>query len=459
MKEQLKAFFQRLYERRFWQGLFGSLYNLLIWCRGRVEGAATALGHAWKAILMLGLLLSAAVFVHLLWVECHKTVAVIGRIEAPEDLQKKGYAPQVLGNHLADALLAIDQGSGTLMPHQHAISDFQQADVILSEGISLRALLRFLKEALGHADVQISGDAIVEGDKLELRARVIEAQGEPRTLSQPGKTGEIEKALSQLAEQVMDVVDPYILGAHWMQQEVQSCRSKPECDFSKSIGQYQKIINNPGKNEESRKRIAWAYLGWSYVHSLRREFDKELEKTELAVQSDPGNAVAYSNWGHALINLGKPGEAIEKCRKAVELDPKFADAYNNWGTALFKLGKPGEAIGKFRKAAELDPKYAVAYYNWGNAILKLGKPEEAIEKYRKVLDLDPKFVGAYINLGLLLAQVGSDVEALELARSALDNGLKPGDLGEWPCVVLQSFQQKSKLENYPADAARFGCER
>ena len=135
---------------------------------------------------------------NLLWDECHKTVAVIGRIEVPEELQKKGYAPQVLGNHLADALLAIDSYADDAMPHQHAISDFQQPDVTLTDGFSLRAALRFLKQTLHHPDIQINGDAIVDRDTLQLRVRVVDSLGKVLTLSQSANQ---EPSRSQSANQ------------------------------------------------------------------------------------------------------------------------------------------------------------------------------------------------------------------------------------------------------------------
>jgi len=402
-----------------------SRWAWLLWPWLGLEKLAGFLGHAWKALLMLVLLVLSGLSGKLLWEECHKTVAVIGRIEAPEELQKKGYTPQVLGNHLADALLAIDHESNTSMPHQHAVSDFQQADVTLADGLSLRAVLRFLKQTLRHPDIQISGDAIVDGDKLELRARVVDVLGDVHTLKPPGefKTADIEKALAALAEQVMDAVDPYILGAYWKKLEGQSCQPKSTCEYSKAVKQFQKIINTTNHDEAGRQRIAWAYVGLANVHSLRDEPGLAAEKAKLALQFDPDNAAAHSNLASALANLGKYEEAIAQHRKAVELDLKHAPAYGNWGAALDNLGKPEEAIAQFRKAVEIDPKYAMAYNN----------------------------------LGLLLNYLDRPQEALDLARQAVQAGLKPGDLGDWPCAALQKLKDPAKPAAHPAEAARFGC--
>jgi tetratricopeptide (TPR) repeat protein len=53
--------------------------------------------------------------------------------------------------------------------------------------------------------------------------------------------------------------------------------------------------------------------------------------------------------------MGEPADACEKFAKAVEIDPRFAMAYSNWGIVLGNMGKTAEAIEKLDKAAALDP--------------------------------------------------------------------------------------------------------
>jgi Flp pilus assembly protein TadD len=106
---------------------------------------------------------------------------------------------------------------------------------------------------------------------------------------------------------------------------------------------------------------------------------------------------------------------------------------------------------------ELDPKDALAYNNWGVALGNLGKHEEAIAQYRKAVELDPKLTLAYNNLGPLLNHLNRPQQALDLARQAVQAGLKPGDLGDWPCAALQKLKDPAKPDAYQAEAGRFGC--
>ena len=184
--------------------------------------AASFLTRAWKVIIPLGLTLLTVPLALSLWDEWQKTVAVIGYFETPEVLQKQGYTSQVLGMHLKDALAKIEQGAHTDMPHDPAIIDFQQADLPLSNGMTLRTGLRFLKQILHHPDIQISGDTIVDGENLELRVRVVDANGKAYMRSS-GKETKIENALEGLAKPVMNLLDPNLLGYYWIAQQQQSC--------------------------------------------------------------------------------------------------------------------------------------------------------------------------------------------------------------------------------------------
>jgi tetratricopeptide (TPR) repeat protein len=72
--------------------------------------------------------------------------------------------------------------------------------------------------------------------------------------------------------------------------------------------------------------------------SLKR-FEEAREYYERATKADPNFALAYTDWGIALANLGRHKEAIEKYKKAGDSDPKYTRAYREWALALERLGK------------------------------------------------------------------------------------------------------------------------
>jgi tetratricopeptide (TPR) repeat protein len=56
-------------------------------------------------------------------------------------------------------------------------------------------------------------------------------------------------------------------------------------------------------------------------------------------------AAAYANWGNALAQLGRHAEACEKYARAVETDPRDALAYTNGDVELDATGKRDDLFG------------------------------------------------------------------------------------------------------------------
>jgi superkiller protein 3 len=191
-------------------------------------------------------------------------------------------------------------------------------------------------------------------------------------------------------------------------------------------------------------KSALAYNNWGEALANQGKNAEAIPFFEKATTLDPKYAFAYNNWGLALANQGKNAEAVPFFEKATTLyaldavspyvsagtfanakppvDPNFAVAYNNWGNALVHQGKNAEAVPFFEKATILDPEYALAYNNWGYALASQGKNAEAIPFYEKATSLDPKNVLAYNNWGKALDLLGNHSEAEAKRRKAAEVG-------------------------------------
>ena len=290
-----------------------------------------------------------------------------------------------------------------------------------------------------------------------MRARVVDANGVAHSLSHRGKVADIDAVLASLAEQVMDVVDPFVLGAYCGMREMNACKSKPSCDYSTAISQFKRTIDKidmSNFDEEGRKRGYWAYLGWSITYGLSKNYAEEVKKLEWAIRYNP-TAPAYNRWGAALRNLGEsPEKALEKYRKAVELDPKNAYAYEGWGVLLYDRKDYADAILKYRKAVELDPKNVDAYYNWGKALGALGEQENAIVKYHKAAELNPKYAPPYVGWGNALVSLRKyNEEAIEQFHIAVLLDPKYADAynGFWGfcCAIKETTGEPSKNSAKP----------
>ena len=57
------------------------------------------------------------------------------------------------------------------------------------------------------------------------------------------------------------------------------------------------------------------------------------------IRLKPDDAVAYSNRGIALKDLGQLESAVDSYSRAIQLQPNYAQAYTNRGKVLQELGQ------------------------------------------------------------------------------------------------------------------------
>jgi tetratricopeptide (TPR) repeat protein len=112
-----------------------------------------------------------------------------------------------------------------------------------------------------------------------------------------------------------------------------------------------------------------------------------------AVDTNPKNAAAWTNWGRLLHERGKTGEAREVYQRAlahVGADPLLLF---NQGVLLEDLGSTAAALAAYERALEGDPRLADCHYNLARLYQALGKPQRAIRhlgEYRRLAAQEPR---------------------------------------------------------------------
>lgn len=92
-----------------------------------------------------------------------------------------------------------------------------------------------------------------------------------------------------------------------------------------------------------------------------KKYEEAIEKYEQAIETDPNNAIFYSNMAAAYTALKRFEDAVETCDRAIRVNPKYAKAYQRKGIAYVYLKKYDEAIDQFEMAKEVDPSNADEY--------------------------------------------------------------------------------------------------
>ena len=116
--------------------------------------------------------------------------------------------------------------------------------------------------------------------------------------------------------------------------------------------------------------------------------DGALAAYRHAVDADPDNSAAWTNWGRLLHERGNIREADDVYRRALARVGPDALLLFNQGVLLEDLGKSAAALAAYQTALEEDPDLADCHYNLARLYEALGKPQHAIRhlgQYRRLL--------------------------------------------------------------------------
>ncbi len=137
----------------------------------------------------------------------------------------------------------------------------------------------------------------------------------------------------------------------------------------------------------------------------------------LAVTRD--NALAHTNLGALLFELGAIADARPHLMEAIRIRPTYAKAQLNRGLLAAVDGQADAAIGYYNEALRLEPEYAPPYYNLGILSAERGEYETAIRQYREAIRRYPDYAKAYNNLGWAIAAEHRFAEAIPEYEAAL----------------------------------------
>ncbi len=167
---------------------------------------------------------------------------------------------------------------------------------------------------------------------------------------------------------------------------------------------YKKLISVPDEDLEAIKNNCKRYFS-------AREFKKELDYLEQAVDKYPKDSELWNYMGVALINLSRYEEAINCFEKCIMLNANNSLAWANKGVAFEKLSRYSEAMKNYDNALNIDPNYDDVWNRKGQILYSLGRYQEAIYCFDRILVLNPNMRQVLINKSKALDKLGKREEA------------------------------------------------
>lgn len=416
------------------------------------------------------LLLVVAVAAALAW-ELSRDTIIVDPFGVPQELAERGYTGEIVTQRLIDELFKIRVEATTRKNDidPDIVPDWSQPDIdIPGAPMSLRTIVRYVKESFSTQGLHISGEITRDGDVYSLRLR--ERSSNVFQDEKVSSAKELDKLLHLGARELMKIIDPYKLASYLKDKDsAQSLRvlayclaNEPEDDdpwaynllglISLDEEKYATALQHFSQAIEVKDDFFLAYSNSGIALAHLEEFSKAKEKHEAAKRIAPDDPYVYTSWGESLNLEGRHKQAIQKFEMAVSLDSKNAFAYNEWGRTLRQTGDNKAAIDKFRVVVKLLPESKVANNNLGNELRYTRRYPEAEKYLNYALKLDSEYGSAYYNLGLLFYEQAEYARALSCYDRALTTKLVPSDK-----KTIQN-ERKTLIDTYFSDSDLFPKE-
>jgi serine/threonine protein kinase/Flp pilus assembly protein TadD len=189
------------------------------------------------------------------------------------------------------------------------------------------------------------------------------------------------------------------------------------------------------------------YMQGRFYWARRTEesIKKSLECFQLAVERDPGYALAYTGIAEAYLtgltrSMIAPGIGLPKVRaavaKALELDESSGEAHAEFGYIRLSYDWDTEANEKeFRRAIKLNPNDSTTLRYYGTSLLLLGRFDEAEAAMRRALEIDPFSLIMNTSLGVALMYGRRYEAAAEQLRKTLEMDPNFPDVHSWLAYI------------------------
>lgn len=175
---------------------------------------------------------------------------------------------------------------------------------------------------------------------------------------------------------------------------------------------------------------ASVHLGLAECAKQQYRFEEALHHCRQAVQLEPHNFRALSDFGALALQFGDLDLGIAILGRALETEPNHPEIYAQLAKAAQQKGDSLEAIRHLRQLLKLDPNDGFACYNLASQLRSLGDFRESSELLQKALTSRPGDVQIAIELADCYVQLNRRQEAIDLLRAAFERNPNHQDLRE-----------------------------
>jgi TolB-like protein/DNA-binding winged helix-turn-helix (wHTH) protein/Flp pilus assembly protein TadD len=164
-------------------------------------------------------------------------------------------------------------------------------------------------------------------------------------------------------------------------------------------------------------RLAEAHTSLALVLDLYYwDWDAAEKQYALAINLNPGYAVAHEWYAWHLLLLGHGAEALFEMRRAESLDPVSPVIRSNLADVLTVSHLFEESVRQSRRTLALDPNFAIGHFHLAEALVQQRQYEAAIAEFQQAIELSGHLALFDANLAHAYALSGRRADALKIAK-------------------------------------------
>ncbi|MDX1915052.1 MAG: type IV pilus biogenesis/stability protein PilW [Methylophilus sp.] len=179
--------------------------------------------------------------------------------------------------------------------------------------------------------------------------------------------------------------------------------------------------NNPYNTETKATSRARAHTELGAGYFQQGKYAVALDEFNIAINTDPDFAPAFSGLGLVYAALGETAKADTAFQQALKIQPQSSESHNNYGNFLCNIGQYDASIKHFLEAVK-NPLYETPHHAYTNAgICAMRKKDLAsAETYlSKALAIQPLTYSAAYHLANLQFNRGDAKAAEKTLQNAL----------------------------------------
>jgi hypothetical protein len=321
--------------------------------------------------------------------EIHQDTIEVAPIQVPASLAETGLTPEVVALRLLDQIAAAERvvtSERVVRPHVELVGQKPDFNVPIA-GISLRSLADIARNLLGIAPRRVSGEIILNENKLKLRLRLA-GQGQIADIG-GFAPNQVDELLAAGAPEVWRFVFPKLYAWHLAQS------LGVETEVRERLTRML-LLDGLDADAESTVR---ALIGRSFLRSGRGEEAYALFSALIAKKPQDGGFI-YGR-GRAQFLMGRLDEAMQDYARARQLDPAAFWIHTGVAQVIRARGDYAKALEEIDKGLTLRSDDPTAMTEKGEIMLRLGRNQEALKLVQDALVYDRFSPAAHLLLGRL----------------------------------------------------------